>query len=361
MNKAKTCPHCGYEKNRPSALMCGLCGGVFPEAQEKIAAGLAEEKATAESGELPTLPFRRDFARENASNRYKSLLLLLCFPPLIILLGWAIGEYVGFSRMGIIIAAALSLGYIAVAYFAGDRMILGFSGASRADPKTHLRLINVVDEMRIAAGLPMPEVFVIDSNAANAFATGRNPEHAKVAVTQGLIKLLNRDELQGVIAHEMSHVRNLDIRYMLLVAALVGAVVLMTDGMWRALWWGGRGRKGGLGRVGGRAGLPLLVIVLLLAILAPLFAKLLQMAISRKREFLADSSAVELTRNPLGLASALEKLDKHLSAEPLAKSNRATQHLFIVNPLRSFSMKSGAMFSTHPPIQSRIRLLKSMT
>ena len=360
MNDPKTCPHCGYEKNRSSALMCGLCGGVFPEAQKRIATKLAEEEAVKQVDEKLSFLQRRDFATEMAYNRRQSLLLLSCFIILLVMIGWAIGAYLRNDRLGIAIAAVVAVGYVVVAYFAGDRMILGFSGARPADPKTHLQLLNIVDEMRIAAGLPMPEVYVIDSNAANAFATGRDPEHAKVAVTEGLIKLLNREELQGVIAHEMSHVRNLDIRYMLLVAALVGAVALLTDGLRRALWWGGRGRKGGSRRTGGQAQLLILIMVIFLAVLAPLFAKLLQMAISRKREFLADSSAVELTRNPLGLASALEKLDKHLSVEPLAKSNRATQHLFIVNPLRSFSMNSRALFSTHPPIQARINLLKAM-
>jgi heat shock protein HtpX len=254
----------------------------------------------------------------------------------------------------------VALIYLLIIYFQGDSMILGFSGAKKADPYLHKQLINVVDEMRIAAGLPAVEVYVINSDAANAFATGRDQDHAKVAVTTGLMKLMNRDELQGVIAHEMSHVRNLDIRYAMLVAGLVGAVALLTDGLRRALWWssfGGRGKKWGGGWQLQIIGLAVMIIM---AILAPLAAVMLQMAISRKREFLADASSVELTRNPLGLANALDKLDSHHAIEQLSGANRATQHLFIVNPLKKFGMKSGALLSTHPPIQARIKLLKAM-
>jgi heat shock protein HtpX len=170
------------------------------------------------------------------------------------------------------------------------------------------------------------------------------------------MKILNREELQGVIGHEMSHIRNFDIRYMMLVAALVGAVVLLADGMRRGAWWGG-GRIGRRMRGGG----PILAIfAIVLIILAPIFALLLQMAISRKREFLADASSVELTRNPLALASALEKLETRAVTDPLPNANRATQHLFIVNPLRSFTMNASALLSTHPPTEARIRVLRAM-
>jgi len=360
MAEMKICPRCGYE-NKVSAKMCGLCGGVFPEVQAQIAQDIAAGVAKVQVEDIPPIPTRRDFALEKARNRRLSFLLLLGFPIILILLGWAIGGYAGYSHYGIIIATLLALGYLAVAYFAGDQMILSFSGAHPADPQTDKQLINVVDEMRIAAGLPMPEVYVIESDAANAFATGRNPDHGKVAVTRGLMKLLNRDELQGVVAHEMSHVRNFDIRYMMLVAALVGAIALLADGFRRSLWWGGIGggrRRGGRG--GGQGQAIFLLIALVFAVIAPFFAMLLQMSISRKREFLADASAVELTRNPLGLASALDKLDNHLDREVLSGANRATQHLYIVNPLHQFGMNSGPLFSTHPPIEARIKLLKSM-
>ena len=358
----KPCPSCGYE-NRQSAWKCGLCGTVFPEAQKAPLEPLATEDAT-EMAEVTVELARRDFRTEMAYNRRQSFLLLLCFPAILVMLGWGIGLYWGNDRIGIAIAAGVSLIYLSIAYFAGDRIILSFSGAHPADPQRHRILINVVDEMRIAAGQPMPEVYVIETDAANAFATGRDPQHAKVAVTEGLIKILSRDELQGVVAHEMSHVRNFDIRYMMLVAALVGAVALLTDGLRRSFWWGGfggRGRKSSGRGAGGQGQIIVFLVVIVLAILAPFFAMMLQMAISRKREFLADASAVELTRNPLGLASALEKLDKYREHIPLECANRATQHLYIVNPLRGFGMKSRALFSTHPPIEARVRLLKSMT
>jgi heat shock protein HtpX len=359
MKNSRICPRCGYE-NKVSAKMCGLCGGVFPDVAAAIEADIEREAAAVQAVEMPSMPTRRDFAQEMVRNRRLSYVLLLGFPIILIGLGWAIGGYAGYSQAGIVVAAVVGLGYLAIVYYAGDRMILGFSGAHRADRDTDRQLINVVEEMSIAGGLSMPEVYVIESDAANAFATGRDPEHAKIAVTRGLMRLLNRDELQGVIAHEMSHVRNFDIRYMLLVSALVGAIALLSDGFRRVMWWGGGRSRRSVGRGGGQAQLIFLVIAIVLAILAPLFAMMLQMSISRKREFLADASAVELTRNPLGLASALEKLDNHLDKEMLATANRATQHLYIVNPLRSFGMKSGALFSTHPPIEARIRILRAM-
>ncbi len=341
--------------------MCALCGGLFPEGKEKIAKRLAREKVLAEIEDIDELPERRDYAQEMRSNKLQSVFLLLGFPVIFLAIGWAIGTYGGSMEIGMGISLGVALIYMIIVYFQGDRMILGFSGAKKADPYLHKQLINVVDEMRIAGGLPAVEVYVIDSDAANAFATGRDQMHAKVAVTTGLMKLMNREELQGVIAHEMSHVRNLDIRYAMLVAALVGAVALLADGLRRALWWGGFGGRGRRAIKGGaQMQIIGLVAMILLAILAPLAAMMLQMAISRKREFLADTSSVELTRNPLGLANALDKLDSYSAIEKLPAANRATQHLYIVNPLRNFSQKSGALLSTHPPIQARIKLLKAM-
>jgi len=355
----KSCPKCGYE-NKASAKMCGLCGSVFPDVAAAIDADIARGVAAATIHE-PPLIFRHDFVQEMSRNRRLSILLLMGFPIMLVAMGWAIGAYAGYSHYGIIAATVIALGYLTIAYFAGDQMILSFSGAHRADRTIDQQLYNVVEEMSIAGGVPMPEVYVIESDAANAFATGRDPKHGKVVVTRGLMKLMNREELQGVIGHEMSHIRNYDIRYMMLVSALVGAVALLADGFRRFLWFGGGGRGRRTSGRGGQAQIVLMLIGLVFAILAPFFAMLLQMAISRKREFLADASSVELTRNPLGLASALNKLDHHLDKEYLAGANRATQHLFIVNPLHQFGMNSGALFSTHPPIEARIRLLRSMT
>lgn len=299
---------------------------------------------------------RRDFAKEIADNKLGSVALMIGLPLIIALLGLVVDLMFGTGGMGVLGALILSVILIFWAYYSGDREILNISGAREADPDRDQQLINIVDEMRIAAGLPMPEVYVMDTDAANAFATGRDPEHASVAVTSGLLKILNREELQGVLAHEMSHIRNFDIRYMMLVSALAGAVVLLSYGLRRGAWYGG-GRSGGRGRSAN----PLIgILAIVLIVLAPLFAVLLQMAVSRKRELLADASSVELTRNPLPLASALEKLEAHAVANPLPTANKATQHLFIVNPLRNVRMNARTLFSTHPPIEERVKILRAM-
>jgi heat shock protein HtpX len=234
--------------------------------------------------------------------------------------------------------------------------------ASRAKEITHEDapvLFNVVEEMTIAAGLPMPKVYIIEDSAPNAFATGRDPEHASVAVTSGLLEKLDRDELQGVIAHEMSHVGNFDIRYAMLVGVLVGTTVLISDFFLRGLWFSGGARGGGRGGGGGGPiQLVMIVVAILLAILAPLFARLLQLSISRQREYLADATAVQLTRNPKGLADALQKISG--DREVLEAANRATAHLYIVNPVKRFEKRAKGLFSTHPPIEDRIEILRSM-
>ncbi|MBI4665841.1 MAG: M48 family metallopeptidase [Nitrospinae bacterium] len=236
----------------------------------------------------------------------------------------------------------------AFSWFAGASIILAMSGAKKVTHESDPQLFNVVEEMKIASGLPMPDVYIIEEDAPNAFATGRDQDHSAVAVTRGLLNKLNRDELQGVIAHEFSHIRNLDIRYAMLVGVLVGATALIADAFLR-----------GFGRGGKRGSNPaLLALALVFAILAPISAKILQMAISRSREFMADASAVELTRNPDGLASALAKITQ--DPAPLAAANRATQHLYIVNPVKSFNMDSKALFSTHPPTEARINKLVAM-
>jgi heat shock protein HtpX len=342
----KTCPRCGYDNNRDNTLMCGLCGAVFPEVQARVS-------------RVPLRGYRKDFAAEIRDNRLGSVALLIGFPMLIAMVGLAIGLWFGVPLYGLAAAAIVAVIVAIAAYYGGDGTILELSGAREASPESDRQIINVVDEMRIAAGLPMPKVYVIESDAANAFATGRDPDNASVAVTRGLVPLLNREELQGVIGHEMSHVRNFDIRYMMLVAALVGSVVLLADGFRYSARFG----RGFVGRRQSRSlpGGGLLALgALLLAILAPLFAVLLQAAISRKREFLADAASVELTRNPLALASALEKIEQKAETEPLVTANRATQHLYIVNPLRAFNMNASALLSTHPPTEARIRVLRAM-
>ena len=271
-------------------------------------------------------------------------------------LGWAwIGDPVG-AIFGLVLAFIVGIVTGLATYYGGDKMVLAASRAREISHDDAPVLFNVVEEMAIAAGLPMPKVYIIDDSAPNAFATGRDPEHASVAVTSGLLEKLNRDELQGVIAHEMSHVANFDIRYSMLVGILVGTTVLISDFFLRGLWFGGGGR--GRGDGGGYIQLIMIVIAIVFAILAPLFARLLQLSISRQREYLADASAVRLTRNPKGLADALQKISG--DREVLEAANRATAHLYIVNPVKGFEKRAKGLFSTHPPIEERIQILRFM-
>src|SRR5215204_5743473 len=302
------------------------------------------------------------FRERIARNRRNSLLLIAAFLAFITVFGYVIGFALLGDPMRALFGLALALvvGVISglISYFAGDKMVLA---ASRAREITHDDapvLFNVVEEMSIASGLPMPKVYIVEDTAPNAFATGRDPEHATVAVTSGLLEKLDRDELQGVIAHEMSHVANFDIRYSMLVGILVGTTVLISDFFLRGLWFGG-GRGGGR-RDGGGGQLQIIMIIIavVLAILAPLFARLLQLSISRQREFLADATAVRLTRNPKGLADALQKISG--DNEVLEVANRATAHLYIANPIKKFEKRSKGLFSTHPPIEERIQILRSI-
>ncbi|HEV2094318.1 MAG TPA: M48 family metallopeptidase [Rubrobacter sp.] len=290
-------------------------------------------------------------------NRRNSVFLILVFLVFAIVLGYVvgyawIGDPVG-ALFGLVIAFALGTISGLVSYYAGDKMVLAASRAKQITHEDAPRLFNVVEEMSIAGGLPMPKVYIIQDTAPNAFATGRDPEHASVAVTSGLLDKLDRDELQGVVAHEMAHVGNYDIRYAMLVGILVGTTVLISDFFLRSLWFGG-----GRNRGGGYAQLIMMVVAILLAVLAPLFARLLQMSISRQREYLADATAVRLTRNPNGLADALRKISG--DREVLEVANRATAHLYIVNPVKSFEKRAKGLFSTHPPIEERIALLRAM-
>src|ERR687890_642418 len=302
-------------------------------------------------------PYEGTFRDRIAANKRNSLLLIAAFLALIAVFGYVIGyAWIGdpiSAFFGLILAFVVGTISGLVSYYAGDRMVLA---ASRAREVTHDEapiLFNVVEEMTIAGGLSMPKVYIIEDSAPNAFATGRDPEHASVAVTSGLLEKLNRDELQGVIAHEMSHVGNFDIRYAMLVGVLVGTTVLISDFFLRGLWFGGGRRQGG-----GQAQIIMLVVAILLAILAPIFARLLQLSISRQREYLADATAVQLTRNPKGLADALQKISG--DQEVLEVANRATAHLYIVNPIKKFEKRAKGLFSTHPPIEERIQILRSL-
>jgi heat shock protein HtpX len=305
-------------------------------------------------------PFEGTFRERIAVNRRNSLILIAAFLAFVAIfgyvIGWAwIGDPVG-AIFGLVLAFIVGIVTGLATYYGGDRMVLAASRAREISHDEAPVLFNVVEEMAIAAGLSMPKVYIIDDSAPNAFATGRDPEHASVAVTSGLLEKLNRDELQGVIAHEMSHVGNFDIRYAMLVGILVGTTVLISDFFLRGLWLsgGGRGRSEG----GGYVQLIMIVIAIVFAILAPLFARLLQLSISRQREYLADASAVRLTRNPKGLADALQKISG--DREVLEAANRATAHLYIVNPVKGFEKRAKGLFSTHPPIEERIQILRFM-
>lgn len=303
-------------------------------------------------------PYEGTFRDRIAVNRRNSLLLIAVFLAFVAAFGYVIGyAWIG-DPMGALFGLVLAFAAGAVSgfatYYGGDRMVLAASQAREITHDEAPVLYNVVEEMALAGGLPIPKVYIIDDTAPNAFATGRDPEHASVAVTSGLLEKLDRDELQGVIAHEMAHVGNFDIRYAMLVGVLVGTTVLISDFFLRGLWFGGGRRRSG----GGQAQIIMLVVAILLAVLAPLFARLLQLSISRQREYLADATAVRLTRNPKGLADALQKISS--DREVLEVANRATAHLYIVNPIKRFEKRARGLFSTHPPVEERIMVLRQI-
>jgi heat shock protein HtpX len=303
------------------------------------------------------------FYAQAAANRRNSFLLVLVIVAILGALGAAIGYgttgapegAIGWLGIFGIIAIATSL----VGYYSGDRVVLA---ASRARPATEAeapRLLNVVRELTLASGLPMPSVYLIDDTALNAFATGRDPKHASIAVTTGLVARLDREALQGVIGHELSHVQNYDIRYAMLVGVLVGTIALVADVFLRMTFWGGMGRSSSSDRGGGGLQAIVFMLALLLAILAPIFSRLVQMAVNRQREYLADVSGVEMTRNPAGLQRALAIIAE--DQEVLEVANRATQHLYFRNPIHKFEDRAKGLFSTHPPLIDRINRIRALT
>ena len=308
---------------------------------------------------------RETFYQQIAQNKRRSILLVAIIVALLGALGYFAGIFFTEDPAGAFIfvpfAMLLAGGLAAVAYFSGDSMVLGASGAREVNEREHPQLVNIVRELSLAANVPMPRVYLIDDSAPNAFATGRDPQHASVAVTTGLLQKLDREELQGVIGHELAHVQNYDIRFSLLVGVLVGSVALLADMIARFAFWGGAGRSSrrGGGSGGGGAVVILVIVGIVVAILAPLFARLVQMAVNRQREYLADASSVELTRNPYGLERALAKIAA--DREPLEVANRATQHLYIVNPVKKLDAGAGSLFSTHPPVVDRVNRLRRMT
>jgi heat shock protein HtpX len=299
---------------------------------------------------------------EEAANRRNSVLLVALVMVSFALFGYVIGYALTGDSSGalgaVAIALALSVLSAVGSYFGGDQVVLKSSQAQEISDRQFPELFDVVGEMATAAGVPMPRVYLIDDPSPNAFATGRDPQHASIAVTTGLLRRLDREELQGVIGHEMSHVRNYDIRFSLLVGVLVGGISLLAQFFLRwTFWFGGGSRRDDRGD-SSLIGAIFVLLGLVLSILAPIFTTLVRLAVSRQREYLADASSVELTRNPHGLESALAKIAA--DPEPLSVANGATQHMYIVNPLKKVGGTS-ALFSTHPPIVDRINRLRRLT
>jgi heat shock protein HtpX len=307
------------------------------------------------------------FYSEESANRRNSILITLAVILFLGAFGFVIGFTIGYGSgsevaFGIVaLLIAVSIGTIqgVFSYYGGDKLVLASSHAQEISAQQAPALYNVVTEMSLAAGVPMPKVYIIEDPSPNAFATGRDPQHASIAVTTGLLQKMNREELQGVLGHEMSHVRNYDIRFTLIVGVMVGSMALLAGFFLRYTFWFGGGRRSNNDNNGGGGfAVILLVVGLVMSVVSYLFGALVQMAVSRQREYLADASSVELTRNPHGLESALAKLAA--DNEPLHSVNGATQHLYIVNPLKKLGGGS-ELFSTHPPIVDRINRLRQLT
>jgi heat shock protein HtpX len=300
------------------------------------------------------------------SNQIRSILLVTLMAIFLLAIGYFIGLYFFDSAIAGLVIAALVWGImLLIALFQGDSIILGMAKARKIGPQDHPRLYNVVEEMKIASGLTkMPDVYIIDDPALNAFSTGRDPEHASVAITSGLLDKLNRDELQGVIGHEIGHIQNRDIRLMLITSVMLGAIVILSYYATRILFFtgmgGGGGRRGSSKDSGGGiAQLIILAVGIILLILAPIIAQLIYFAISRKREYLADASSALYTRYPEGLASALEKLENN--STQVKAANKATAPMYISNPFYKKGMSVNDLFATHPPLPDRVRILRAMS
>jgi heat shock protein HtpX len=304
----------------------------------------------------------QSFYDQIASNKRNSLLMAAFVVAVLGVLGFAIGYAVVGSPAGGIGATGLALAFGSISgvasFFGGDKLVLTVSGAHPVDETSAPQLLNVVREMAIAANIPMPAVYIIDDTAPNAFATGRDPGHASIAVTTGLLEKLDREELQGVIGHELSHVRNFDIRFALIVGVMVGAIAILADFFLRFTFWGG-GRRSNNREGGGGAQAIIFVVAILLAILAPIISRFIQLAVSRQREYLADAASVELTRNPYGLERALAKISG--DKEVLEVANRGTQHMYFTNPIKKDEARSSNLMSTHPATLDRINRLRELT
>lgn len=291
-----------------------------------------------------------------AKNKRKTVYVMLGFILLVALIGAGIGySFFGSSMAGIILALIIALVYMLIMLSQSADVVMAMNhGQEITSPDQAPELWHMVEDMAMVAQIPMPRVFIIDDPSPNAFATGPNPEHAAVAATRGILERLNREEMEGVMAHEVSHIRNYDIRLQTTALALSAAVSLLADIGTRAMWFGG-GRRRDNDREGGSLEVIMMVVSILALILGPIAAYLAQMALSRNREYLADASAVELTRNPLGLISALQKIS---DSEPMTEANTASASMYIANPFKDGSWTS--LFDTHPPMEKRIERLRNM-
>jgi heat shock protein HtpX len=297
------------------------------------------------------------------SNKRRSALLVIAFVLVVMAVAWAFNLLLGYGVAGLIAALVFAGAAAAVSYWKSDSVALAMSHAKPADPEHYARLHNIVEGLCIAAGLPKPRLYIIDDPAPNAFATGRNPRHAALAVTTGLLEKMNRIELEGVLAHELSHVKNYDILVSTLAVTMVGIIALMSDWGLRTLWWGGGRRSGNRDQNGAGPQVILFAFGFALLILSPIIARLMQFAVSRRRESLADVSGVALTRYPPGLISALEKLKDDRTV--VHSGSRATAHLWIESPVARRQEEGrlawlGRMFDTHPPLEERIQALREL-
>jgi heat shock protein HtpX len=292
---------------------------------------------------------------EIAKNKRKSYLLIAIFIIVIALIGWVIGELSDYGYGGLIVAIIIAVFMSLIGYYSGDKVALWTAGAQPISKEQNPYVYRIVENLCITAGLPVPKIYIINDPAINAFATGRDPKHASIAITTGAIQKLENEELEGVVAHELSHIKNYDIRLMTLVIICVGIIALLSNWFFRVRFFGGRRDSRG----GGQIGLILMLVGLILLIFAPIIGQIIKFAVSRKREFLADASGALLTRYPEGLAKALEKIAA--DNEPMLKTNNATAHLYIASPFGAKAAKGLArLFSTHPPIEERIAELRKM-
>lgn len=291
-----------------------------------------------------------------SSNKLRSAALIVVFVLLVALVGYVFGQATDWGYLGLVLALVVAFVMSWGSYWYSDKIVLSMSRARPVDRDTEPYLVNTVEGLAIAAGLPVPRAYVIDDPSPNAFATGRNPENAAIAVTSGLVSMMDRQELEGVLAHELAHIKNYDTLLQTLAAVLAGSVTLISEWMLRSFWWGGGRRRD---ENAGQLGAILVIVALVLAVLSPLAAVLIQMAISRRREYLADASAAMLTRYPPGLANALRKIGG--DNNDLRTANKATESLYIVNPLKAERSRGmNAWFNTHPPLEERIARLEAM-